>query len=156
MNKERLQKVADAVRKIKPYQFALQDWAVETDCGIVGCAIGHYCLQNPEADLKLEPIIDSRQYDLIYLNYRDTKAACRYFDIDPEQLYFLFVDTFYPAVTTPEAVANRIIHFIREDGLIPEPYSRNIYLYYKVPEKLYYSVTNLWTENYEDDNNQTS
>lgn len=54
MNKQRLRKLIKAIEKAKPSQFKMEYWLkIEPFCGTVGCAIGHFCVQNPDEDLKL-------------------------------------------------------------------------------------------------------
>lgn len=46
---ERLNRVVEAVEKLPPIRFALNEWS----CGSVCCAVGAYCLANPDAELFL-------------------------------------------------------------------------------------------------------
>lgn len=52
---DRLAEVVRAVENARDSEFYMGQW--RNECGTVGCAIGHYCRRNPDAELKL--VVDS-------------------------------------------------------------------------------------------------
>ena len=59
-NLERLRKVVAALENTPDERFDLVIWMRETDCGTVGCAVGHYVSQNPHCGLRFEQLSDGK------------------------------------------------------------------------------------------------
>lgn len=103
MNKERLQAVIDAIEnqsKKENFVFKMSTWA-QINCNTSACAIGCYCLANPDSELKLvedgsfTQIINGSEIRVIemsprYNNMLQWPGIAAYFDISEDDAVKLF------------------------------------------------------------------
>jgi hypothetical protein len=91
MNKrqfERLKKVYEVGKTIKPKEFAMDQWW-DTTCGSKGCFIGWFCHKNPNLSLKCDSngVYNSRVKGYVY----QSDTLSNYFGITLEEVKSIFI-----------------------------------------------------------------
>lgn len=115
MNKERLLKVAQALRESpKPSEFTMERFG--QDCGTPCCALGHYAFRK---DLQSEFCLTSTgNVGAVGGSKRtlwiDSEQIMRHFDITIGQSQDLFGDDGCDCASTPEMAAEYIERFVAE------------------------------------------
>lgn len=122
MHKQRLLDVITAIQNRDSVVFNMSTWA-SMNCQTSACAIGCYCLANPEAELKLNHTFTDGEVKYFRPSYKQFAwygACAAYFQIELSQARYLFDPNYYhsqfcffkPSV---EDVISRIEKFIKDN-----------------------------------------
>lgn len=107
MNKQLLLDVVKTLESVPEKQFNINYWRVKTDCQTVACAIGWYCMKNPNIKLKLHKLIQGEPFT----------AIANYFDITYDNANYLFYTRRYRPNPTKSEVISRILKFVGEEPI---------------------------------------
>lgn len=121
MNKERLEKVIELLKKPLPkgIEFSMNQWKEKNMCGTTVCACGlvasHPWFKKRGFHLKLESEIEGCNiYQLFYKNYSIFDAVEKFFDINEGDAFYLFDPIAYKRSNRRD-VYQRIEKYIRNN-----------------------------------------
>jgi len=93
----------------------MDTWYEKHDWGTVRCAIGFLFVAVPETGLKLEVKPEYERFCgvPVFDNLRSWSAISAYFDMDRDQLEYIFCSNYYEKDPTPRQVATRIRNVVK-------------------------------------------